>query len=108
MKPAAYWRATTEWKTWLGRRGKVIASTVVTVAAPDQEIMTPYSYAIIDFDNEKKEMMGAGHDVLVAGDEVECVLRKMSVGESNELISYGIKVRKVVQRKEKTATQKES
>ena len=96
MKPAAYWRASKEWSGWLGRRGKVVVSTLITVAAPEQEIMTPYSYAIIDFGDQKKEFMGAGHASLTIGDEVECVLRKLSVGQPHELIEYGIKVQKVL------------
>lgn len=95
MKPAAYWRSSKEWSKWLGRRGKVIVATMVTVAAPDQESLTPYAYAIVDFEGEKKEFMGAGNAELRTGDDVECVLRKLSVSQPHELISYGIKVEKV-------------
>lgn len=95
IKPAVYWRQNKDWQTWLGRTGKVIVSTTVRVAAPTQERLTPYSYALVDFGNEKHEFMGVGHEVLQSGDMVKCVLRKRGFGAKHELIEYGIKVQKI-------------
>jgi uncharacterized OB-fold protein len=98
MHPGKYWRQSKELKKWLGKKGTVIASSVVHVAAPDQSALTPYSYVIIDFGSEKREFMGADHQVFVEGDEVECVLRKMVTLETEGLIPYGVKVKKVVRK----------
>lgn len=95
MKPAQYWRQNKEWSKWLGRKGKVVASTMVRVAAPDRSLFTPYSYVIVEFGKERHEFMGASNDELVIGDVVECVLRKIGTSEKHELIQYGIKVAKV-------------
>jgi uncharacterized OB-fold protein len=94
-KPAKYWRSTQTWKEWLGKRGRVVASTIINVAEPHLKDMAPYSYVIVDFGKEKKEFMGVVNQTFSAGDEVECVLRRFSVPEKSELIQYGIKVSKV-------------
>ena len=95
MKPPQYWRQNKDWKNWLGKRGKVIASTIVRVSAPEQSAFTPYSYVLVDFGNERHEFMGEGHAVFEINDEVQCVLRKISVLADHELIPYGIKVQKI-------------
>lgn len=96
MKPAQYWRQNKEWKKWLGRSGKVVASTIVRVAAPERTSFTPYSYVLVDFGQERHEFMGVGHQVFEIGQEVECVLRKIAVLSQEELIPYGIKVQKKI------------
>jgi uncharacterized OB-fold protein len=92
--PAHYWRQNKTWKKWLGRRGKVIASTVIRVAADPQSAFTPYSLALIDFKGEKKMCMGAGNEVFAPGETVRCVLRKLAQPNPTEVIPYGIKVTK--------------
>ncbi len=98
MKPPQYWRQNKDWKNWIGKKGTVIASTIVRVAAPERAAFTPYSYVLVDFKSEKHEFMGTGHEVFKSGDEVICVLRKTAVLEDHELIPYGIKVEKVDKR----------
>lgn len=95
MHPAKYWRHTQTHKEWLGKKGVVIASSLVHVAAPTQSALTPYSYALVDFGNTKHEWMGADTTVLAAGDKVICVLRKTGNDTNHGLIPYGIKVKKI-------------
>ncbi len=95
MKPPQYWRQSKTWSEWLGKTGRVIASTIVRVAAHQRASQTPYSYVVVDFGDIRKEMMGEGHQVLQPGDQVECVLRKIAESEPHELIHYGLKVKKV-------------
>jgi len=95
MQPAKYWRDNKSWKNWIGKRGTVVVSTVVTVPPSAQNTFQPYSYAIVSFGGERYEFMGVGHELLIEGDQVECCLRKTSVSEDHEIIGYGIKVRKV-------------
>ncbi len=95
MKPAQYWRANKEWSKWIGRKGRVIAATLVHVSSPELASITPYSYVIVDFGKEKHEFMGVDHEVLAIDDEVECVLRKCGTPTAQSLIPYGIKVRKL-------------
>lgn len=95
MKPPLYWRLNKNWSNWLGKQGKVIAATLVRVASPECEPLLPFSYVIVDFGQEKKEMMGADHEIFTIGDQVECVLRKTAQNEPHELIDYGIKVTKI-------------
>ncbi len=95
MKPPYYWRLNKDWSNWIGQRGRVLASTLIRVSSPDCEALLPFSYVVVDFGNDKREMMGADHEVFEIGDEVICVLRKTAVTQDNELIEYGLKVTKV-------------
>lgn len=92
MKAAQYFRASNHWSKWIGKKGKVVASTVIYVAAPQHAHQVPYSYVIVDLGQEKKEFMGAGREILEVGDQVVCVLRKESKASPEGIIDYGIKV----------------
>jgi uncharacterized OB-fold protein len=99
MKPAQYWRHKKQIKDYLGKLGQVVASTVIRTTSPGLSHMTPYSYVVVDFAGEKKELMGVGNEMLEVGDKVVCVMRKMERGASNQLIDYGLKVKKVLEPK---------
>ena len=90
-----YSRNNREWHRWLGRQGRVVASTMVRAAAPVQQSLAPYSYVLVDFGDEKRSFMGVGQQKLAAGDQVECVWRKLGVASAAGIINYGIKVRLV-------------
>lgn len=95
MKPAQYWREKQKIKYFLGKTGKVIASTVIRTTTPNLDYLTPYSYVVVDFKGEKREMMGVSGEILETGDEVVCVMRKTELSKPNQLINYGLKVQKV-------------
>ena len=95
MKPAQYWREKKKIKEFLGQKGLVIASTVIRTTTPGLSYLAPYSYVVVDFAGEKKEMMGVSGEILENGDEVVCVMRKTELSEPNQLINYGLKVQKV-------------
>lgn len=97
MKPAQYWRQNKQIKDYLGKKGQVVASTIIRTTSPELSHMTPYSYVIVDFTGEKKELMGVGNEVLEVGDNVVCVMRRMGVGTQHHLIDYGLKVKKVLE-----------
>jgi uncharacterized OB-fold protein len=99
MKPAQYWRDKQHIKDYLGKTGQVVANTVIRATSPELSHMTPYSYVIVDFTGEKKELMGVGNEVLQVGDRVVCVMRKMELGAPHQLINYGLKVKKIMELK---------
>ena len=84
IKPAEYWRENKKWKLLLGKTGRVIFSTWST-----------YSYALVEVDGKKYEMVGVGREKLAKGDKVICVLRRQSKQSSNGLVDYRIKVKKI-------------
>ena len=96
-KPAAYWRSAQHWQRLLGKKGVVIASTVIHVAPPQLKEFTPYSYLILEVEGKRVECLGADHQTFQAGDQVLCVLRKMAIPSREQLIPYGIKATKVTQ-----------
>ena len=95
MKPAQYYRENKNWSLWLGKVGTVVASTYIRVSSPEFEPFTPYSFVLVDFGDQKKELMGAGHEQLAVGDKVQCVLRKLATSGQQEIIAYGIKAKGV-------------
>jgi len=95
MTAAQYKRQNQDWAKYLGKTGVVLASTYIRVAAADLSSAAPYSYVLVDLGEDKKELMGAGHELLQIGDKVQCVLRKISVDGTAGLIEYGIKVQKI-------------
>lgn len=101
MKPASYWRDNKDWSQWLGKAGQVIAVTTVRVARPEQQQAVPYSYVLVDFEDQRRSFMGVGHEKFNPGQKVVCVLRKIRTSQPDQLIAYGIKVAPIIQGKKK-------
>jgi len=94
QQSAQYWRARKEWSAWVGKKGAVIASTMIYVGSPALSAQTPYPYVVVDFGEVKHSFMGVGHEALQPGNVVECVWRKIDAVAPHEVIMYGIKVKK--------------
>lgn len=95
VPPPQAWREQREWPSWLGKTGVVAGVTVVSVASPELQVFTPYSYVLVKFADGQHEFMGAVGETFTVGDEVECVLRRLEQPDERGVIHYGIKVRKV-------------
>jgi uncharacterized OB-fold protein len=97
IKPANYWRRSKKWSQWLGCEGRVVAATHIKVAGSAHALSAPYAYVIVKFDGvkERKELMGAGHEQLRAGDRVRCVLRRNPSLDKAGLVEYLLKAVKV-------------
>jgi len=95
VKPAAYWRTSQSWSEWLGKRGQVLEVTAIRVAVPELANWTPIDYALVDFNGARRSFMVAGQEKVVSGDEVKCVLRKLSPSDEAGIIRYGIKIQKL-------------
>ena len=95
MKTIEYWRSNKKWNKLLGKTGKVITNTFIRVAPPEQEGLAPYSYLLVDFGDQKLEMMGVAHQEFKIGDQVKAVLRKIKKENSEEILVYGLKAEKI-------------
>ncbi len=91
MQITEYWRSNQNWAKYLGKRGKVLAVSMMEVAATDQVELLPYAYLLIELDKERISLMGAAHQEFMVGDEVEIVLRKIKKEAQQEVICYGLK-----------------
>lgn len=89
-----YWRSHQNWSKYLGKRGQVIASSHMEVAASDQVSLTPYSYVLVDIDGERLSLMGGVGEDFAIGDQVMVVLRKIKKEAPSEVLTYGLKVTK--------------
>lgn len=96
MKPVAYWRQSKDWANWIGKTGTVVASTQIRVTSPELSEFAPYSFVLVDFGDQRRELMAASGESISAGDDVVCVLRKMATPDATGIIHYGIKVSKVI------------
>ncbi|MCD8484379.1 OB-fold domain-containing protein [Candidatus Woesebacteria bacterium] len=90
-----YWRDRREWSRWLGRKGTVVASTLIHVAPPELAYGAPYPYVLVDFGSEKRSFLGTGHTSFLVGEIVECVWRRMGTPDATGIIPYGIKVQRL-------------
>jgi uncharacterized OB-fold protein len=94
--PANYWRSSQKWQQLLGKKGKVVASTIIRVSSAALANQVPYAYLVVDFGDHKAELMGTDDLHFQPGEEVECVLRKIAASNEDEVVAYGIKVAKVI------------
>jgi len=91
----SYTRNNQSWSAWIGKKGVVLAVTVIRVAAPEFSVYTPYQYALVDFGEELGKMsymVASQEKTVTTGDKVICVLRKLSQPSKEGIIEYGIKV----------------
>ncbi len=91
----AYWRHNKTWSQYIGKEGTVVAETYIRVTETKRELFAPYSYVVVDIDGERIELMAEGHARLKVGDTVQCVLRKAVIPESDQIIEYCVKAKKV-------------
>lgn len=94
MQITEYWRSNKNWAKYLGKQGKVLAVSMMDVAATDQTQLLPYAYLLLDLGTEKISLMGAAAETFAVGDLVEIVLRKIKKEQSAEIIAYGLKATK--------------
>lgn len=95
MQITEAWRSNKNWSKYLGQRAKVLAVSLMEVAASEQVAMLPYAYLLLDLGGEKISMMGVASQNFSIGDEVEIVLRKLKKEAQSEVIVYGLKAEKI-------------
>lgn len=95
MQITEYWRSNKEWSKYLGKKAKVLAVSMMEVAATDQAALLPYAYLLLDLGKKKISLMGVAHQEFEVGDEVEIVLRKVKKEAKEDIIVYGLKAEKI-------------
>ena len=95
MQTIGSWRHNKTWAKQLGQCGRVVAATIVRVAADEQVAFSPYPYLLVDFPIGRKAVIGVQGESFKIGDQVKLVLRKLSREGAEEIISYGLKAEKV-------------
>ena len=58
IHPAAYWRESKHWSKLIGQTGQVVASTMIRVSSPSLQAYAPYSLVIVEFADQRRELMG--------------------------------------------------
>ena len=93
--PAEYWRANKEWVKWIGKEGEIVVSTIIHVPPVMLQKMAPYTFSVVKFGDEYRELAGVDNEVLKTGDKVKCVFRRIADTDGRGVIMYGIKIKKI-------------
>lgn len=96
--PINYWRQNKNWSKFIGKKGRVLYSTLIEAAGTDHSLSTPYAFALVELDGESSEiieLMGVGNEKLERGDKIECCLRKNPTLDQDGVIEYVIKAKKL-------------
>jgi uncharacterized OB-fold protein len=97
--PIKNWRRQQTIKGSLGKRGTVIASTIVYVGNVELQKQTPYPVAMVELEDGERlygQLVDCDPAEVVPGLKVVSVLRVVSGGAVPEdVISYGLKFRPV-------------
>jgi uncharacterized OB-fold protein len=93
--PAEYWRANKGWAKIIGKEGEVVATTTIRVPPLMLQNMAPYTFSLVRFGDECRELMGVDNELLEIGDKVKCVFRRIADTDGKGIIMYGIKIKKV-------------
>lgn len=96
MKPAEYWRKQALWSKHLLKTGTVVQSTLLRVVPGAQSEYAPYSFLIVQVEDNTLEVMGVPGETFESGDQVRLVLRRIAASSDAEPIAYGIKAEKVI------------
>lgn len=96
MQITEYWRSHQHWSKYLGKQATVLASSLMTVAAADQAALTPYSYVLVEVEGERLSLMGVVGEEFSVGEQVQLVLRKLKKEAQAEVLIYGLKVAKQI------------
>ena len=96
--PVSTWRKTKELHKELGKVGRIIVWTKIFVAPAGFGQQVPYVVAIVAFGkNEKQTLQLVDYDEeqLQVGQRVITVIRRIGKVGSEEIISYGVKVKPI-------------
>lgn len=97
MNPAQYHRNSKNWHKLLGKTGVVVLSTQLEVTSTEFELFLPYCFLIIELDSGKKiEITGEAKTIFKSGDRVKLELRKNASFNSKDILSYGLKACKFI------------
>lgn len=92
-QPALAWRQSEKNSAWLGRRGQVLAATLVGVGLPDLSHQAPYWLVMVEFGSGvRRLLLGVDGESFARGEKVEVVWRRYG-GAGQSVIRYGLKVK---------------
>lgn len=91
--PPKYVRQSKTWKSLIGKHGTVLAATQISAQGLELTSQSSYPLVLVEFVDKTRQVLPGIHgEILVAGDRVTCVLRKMRSSTNENIIEYGIKV----------------
>lgn len=99
--PVNIWRKHKELHKFLGQQGTLLLWTKIFAAPTGFEHQTPYLVGLVDFDNQKRqllEIVDVPEEELVVGQKVEVVIRRSGKPSADGVIEYGVKAKIVTSR----------
>lgn len=98
ISPVKVWRNQGVITKYLGRRGKIVSSTIIRVGPSGFETQIPYPVVVVEFDSGEKmtgQLVDWQEGDVRLGSRVEAVLRRVREPHPEGVIPYGIKFRPV-------------
>lgn len=96
--PAQIWREHKKLHTYLGKKGKLLVWTKISIPPLGFEHQVPYFVGIVKFDSGEKlpvQIVDCAEKDLKVNKLVEVVIRKIGKVKPDEVIEYGVKVKPI-------------
>ncbi|MBI4008688.1 OB-fold domain-containing protein [Candidatus Roizmanbacteria bacterium] len=99
ISPVKIWRRQREIRKHLGKKGSILAWTIIYVTGTEFKKFAPYPVAIVKLEDGKKitaPLVDYEKENLKLGQKVKVVLRKVREGDHEDVLVYGIKLKPVI------------
>lgn len=96
--PSVIWRQHQKLQKSLGKTGRLLVWTKISVAPMGFEHEVPYLVGIVKLDNSEKmpvQIVDCQEKDLKINQKVQIVIRKIGKAKSEDVIEYGIKVKPI-------------
>lgn len=96
--PSIIWRQHKLLPNYLGKKGKILVWTKISVPPKGFEHQVPYFVGIVKFDDGEKlpiQIVDCEEKNIRISLRVEAVIRKVGKGKPEDVIEYGVKVKPI-------------
>lgn len=98
ISPVKIWRRQKDIRVLLGKKGKILAWTIIYVSGSEFKKYAPFPVAIVKLENGEKitaSLIGYEKKDLKTGQKVKVVLRKVREGDHEDVLVYGVKLKPI-------------
>lgn len=98
ISPIKIWRRQKDTSRILGKKGEVIAWTIIYVPGKEYKKNAPYAVVLVELEDREKtfgQLVDYHVGQLKRGQEVKAVIRRVKDVEREDIIPYGIKFKPI-------------
>lgn len=96
ISPVKIWRRQKEIRQNLGKKGSILAWTMIYVAGSEFKSYAPYPVAVVKLESGKRitvQLVDYRKEEVRIGQKVQVILRKVREGTNEDVLVYGLKVK---------------